>query len=50
MASEEKYAMKIREVNRMIVIPEAVYAGGMYRVPGEIQVKTWERTHVLFQK
>lgn len=48
MTSKEKAAVTIRESNRMVVIPEQFYAGGMYRMPHAIEVKTWERVHVLF--
>jgi hypothetical protein len=47
MTQEEKPAMRILEQNRMLVIPEKFYAGGMYRMPGETQVVEWERIYEI---
>jgi hypothetical protein len=48
MTSKEKAAVTVKETNRMVVIPEQFYAGGMYRMPHAIEVKTWERVHVFY--
>ena len=45
---KEKTGLKVREHNRIVVIPEAFYAGGIYRVPFEIEVQEFEREYVLF--
>jgi hypothetical protein len=47
MTQEEKPVMRILEQNKMLVIPEQFYAGGMYRVAGETQVVGWERIYEI---
>lgn len=44
---EEKTGMSIRETNRLVVIPESFYAGGLYRMPKEIEIVEWERVYKL---
>jgi hypothetical protein len=45
---EEKPVLKVLEKNRILVIPEAYYAGGMYRTHADLRVKEWERIHYLY--
>ena len=44
---EEKTGLKVKEFNRLLIIPEAYYAGGMYRIPFENKVVEFERDYVL---
>jgi hypothetical protein len=44
---EERTGLKVKEHNRLLIIPEAYYAGGQYRVPCENKVVEFERNYVL---
>jgi hypothetical protein len=46
--SKDEPVIKLVEKNRMLVIPEAFYAGGLYRTPFDLGVKEWERVHYLY--
>ena len=47
MVEEEKTGLKVKEHNRLLIIPEAYYAGGVYRIPFENKVVEFEREYVL---
>ena len=44
---EERTGLKIKEHNRLLIIPYAYYAGGVYRIPFENKVVEFERNYVL---
>jgi len=44
---EEKIGLKVKEHNRLLIIPEAYYAGGVYRTPFENKVVEFKREYVL---
>ena len=39
--------MKIREVTRLLKLPEAYYAGGLYRTASDIETVEYERFYEL---
>ena len=47
MVEEERTGLKVKEHNRLLIIPEAYYAGGVYRIPFENKVVEFEREYVL---
>jgi len=44
---EEKTGLKVKEFNRLLIIPEAFYAGGMYRVPFDVRAVEFGREYTL---
>ncbi|MGA3315231.1 MAG: hypothetical protein ABSC64_02190 [Candidatus Korobacteraceae bacterium] len=44
---DEEPVFKVIENDRLLIIPDAHYAGGMYRTPHDLEVVERERVHYL---
>lgn len=44
---QERTGLKVKEHNRLLIIPDAYYAGGVYRIPFENKVVEFEREYAL---